>query len=247
MNKRLLICALLSIGQLVFSSSYAKGTDVEPSPDSTRVGHMHHKPSTAEDVGVVSTASPVVVYKREDFSGALSSGTAASISLQLMNDCNLSELLTGVRYSFVKRFMIGFPVTLNEGDLIRIASAFPKLTALGVSGTGLSALSSEELITELPKLIYLQELNITGKNITDEVIEALVPLAGTLQVLHINYATLTARGVEALKRFSNLTYLNTVGTRIEKSEIADIKRIIPALGVEGAFEKSTFFSFPDKK
>ena len=242
MNKRLLICALLGLGQLMSTSSYASGAEVIPPPsdDGTlKAGHMHRVGASSKIHSDDRLDSPkpsyVHVETSEDLSTGLANASSHAISIQLMRDFKLSDVIEGNSYPAIRDLVVGFFVKLNEGDLTLIATSFPNLKKLCLPT---SPFSVDELTTELPKLA-LQELNITGENITDDVVEALLPLAETLTVLHLNDAVLTARGVENLKRFTNLKYLNVIGTRaIGKDQAAAIKGAIPALKAKGAFDRS---------
>ncbi|MBY0281632.1 MAG: hypothetical protein K2W94_05680 [Alphaproteobacteria bacterium] len=246
MNKRLLICALLSIGQFVYASSYGFASALtETFPVGGDGGglssHRHKVYSPLVTVGSLpKSPSYIHVESFADLTDGLSKGTSPTISIQLMTDFALSDALTGASYSSIHKLNIGSGAKLVEGDLTRIVSAFPNLTSL-IVGDHAASISSEELATELPKLIRIQELNIDGASVTDEVVEALVPVAGTLHTLHLNHASLTGASAETLKRFKNLVHLNTLGTRaILKAQADVIKDAIPALRVKGAFKRNAF-------
>lgn len=250
MNKRLLIYALLSMGQLVYTSSYVFAsalTDSLTAGDGTvSPGHMHHKASSSAAVvtmhdGVLpKPPSYIRVEALADLTDGLSKGALSTISIQMMRDFELSDILDGTSYSFIQGLNIGSFAKLKAGDLRLIVSAFSNLTELTLGNNAVS-IPSDELASELRKLSSLRKLNIAGESVTDEVIEALVPLAGTLQILHLNNANITARGADLLKSFENLTELNVLGTRaVGKDEAAAIIDKIPALDAKGALKRNRF-------
>ncbi|MBY0462455.1 MAG: hypothetical protein K2Q34_04665 [Alphaproteobacteria bacterium] len=247
MNKRLLICALLSIGQLVYTSSYvfASALTLQTTEDgAVSPGHMHHKaPSSTAAVVIHDGAKPsayICVENLAELIDGLSKGTSSAISIQLMRDFTLSDVLTGTPYASIQRLNIGSFAKLEKGDLTLIISAFPNLTKL-ILGNNAASIPSDELAAELPKLRHLQGLNVAGESVTDDVIEAILPLVGTLHELHLNNTSLTEGSVETLKHFKHLTHLNTLGTRTILREQADaIKAAIPALAVKDAFKRSAF-------
>ncbi len=210
MKKRLLTYSLLALGQLIYlSSSVIASADVDlrmHTGHGVAAGHMHHKDPSAVipiEITPLSQPSVVAIYKVDEWSGALSDEAEKTISLVSRSGYTLSEVLTSA-YPAVRGFFVGPIAKLNAGELSLIPAAFSNLRKLTLCST--ASLSAEELASELPKLRHLEELNITGKNITDDVVKALADhLAGTLRRLHLNGASLTAAGIEELQRLSNLT------------------------------------------
>ncbi|MBY0281633.1 MAG: hypothetical protein K2W94_05685 [Alphaproteobacteria bacterium] len=88
-----------------------------------------------------------------------------------------------------------------------------------------------------------------GEKVTDDVVSALLPLAGSLQKLFlINCSSLTSASLDTLKQFNHLIYLNTSGTTaVGEAEADAIKTAIPALQVKGRLNIKKLLIFKENK